>query len=146
MLKFRVTRHSPPVNDVQQTICQPAGSNFLATIAGPGDGSRGATRTSISACGIWSESVSKSIIVLPESSRNQGGECIPSLAKSRPTPGRGRKSAYVHGEDVSLKRPTTVKMRVWSRQLHRLKRKTETLKKKVSKGKAGNGSLRKGVN
>lgn len=138
MLKFSVSQRKLPLHYMRQTMSLNATSPLRQTIVNGPRKMHGATVSS-SYCEIWKESPAKSAVVVH---RNY------QTPRKIPTPGKGHRNPKVRrdmdverGRGTPVRRSETIQMKVWSSQLSRLKRKTESLRKKVRKKKRERESL-----
>lgn len=130
MLKFSVSQRKLPLHYMRQTMSLNATSPLQQTIVNGPRKMHGATVSS-SYCEIWKESPAKSAVVVH---RNY------QAPRKILTPGKGHRNPKVRrdmdgerGRGTPVRRSETIQMKVWSSQLRRLKRKTESLRKKVRK-------------
>lgn len=128
MLKFSVSQRKLPLHYMRQTMSLNVTSPLRQNIVNGTQKMHGATVSS-SCCEIWKESPAKSAVVVR---RNY------QTPRKILTPGKGHRNTQdrraVEGErsrGTPVRRSETIQMKVWSSQLSRLKRKTESLRKKV---------------
>lgn len=138
MLKFSVSQRKLPLHYMRQTMSLNATSPLRQSIVNGPRKMHGATVSS-SYCEIWKESPAKSAVFVH---RNY------QAPRKILTPGKGHRNPKVRramdgerGRGTPVRRSETIQMKVWSSQLSRLKRKTESLRKKVRKKKRERESL-----
>ncbi|XP_061171278.1 uncharacterized protein LOC133180841 [Saccostrea echinata] len=123
MLKFSVSHRQLPLHYLRQTMTPKPASKQIGNMEGRKE--RNSTTISSSYCEIYQQSPCKSAVVLWRNSPTPRKKLSPTK----------RRSGLIQPEVIPrrrspLKRTETMQMKVWSSQLHRLKRKTESLRKK----------------